>query len=105
MARLGTRTRRETPRASDGFRAPAAVGLIGATLLIVAAMVVPPATGWDVRIGVAPIFAHWDPRVGPGTLGAVVIGLSGISYAHEWSAGVTWPRLLALSWVGSLGWL
>src|SRR3954470_12121643 len=101
MAATGTSARRAHPGSDRRSGGPAGIGLIAAGLLIAVVMVVPPATGWDVRIGLAPVFAHWSPRVGVGSLGAVLIGLLGIGYGHRLSACLSWRRLLAWSWIAS----
>src|SRR6478609_9547268 len=84
---------------------PAALGLAAALVLMTAAMVVPAGVGWDVHIGIGPLFAHWMPRAGPGTAAALAIAVLGIAYAERVSAHLSWGRLLALTWVTGLGWL
>src|SRR6187401_2744838 len=84
---------------------PPALGLAVALALMVAAMVVPAAAGWDVRIGFPPLFAHWMPRVGPGTAAAVAIASLGVVYGDLAALRLSWPRLLAVAWIASLGWL
>ncbi len=82
-----------------------AVGLAAALVLIGVAIVVPPATGWDVHIEAPPLFAEWRPRVGPGTPLAVLLAVLGIAYAGRLSQTLAWPRLMMVSWVAALGWL
>jgi methylthioxylose transferase len=84
---------------------PAALGLILAVLLMTAAMVVPVATGWDVRIGIGPLYAHWMPRVGPGTPAAIVVGALGVVYGDRVAQRLTWRTLLVTVWLVGLAWL
>ncbi len=82
-----------------------AVGLAAALVLMSVAIVVPPATGWNVHIGAPPLFAEWRPRVGPGTALALLIAVLGIGNAGRLSQTLAWPKLMMVSWVTGLGWL
>ena len=61
-----------------------ALGLAGTAVLVVAALAVPPMTGWSVHPllhgGVAPLAASWDPRLGD--LPATVAHLRGLQFEH-----------------------
>lgn len=92
-------------------RGPAAVGLTLTLLLVAAAIVVPRATGWQVwpRLhpagSVPPLHALWDPRLGPGTLPAVVIALAGLVWGRAVAARLSWGRLLLVAYAAALAWL
>jgi methylthioxylose transferase len=74
-------------------------------VLMTAAMVVPAATSWDVRIGFPPVFAHWMPRVGPGSAPAVMVAVLGLAYADRISMRLSWLHLIVVTWLTSLAWL
>jgi len=86
-----------------------AVGVVVAGALVVAAAAVPPLTGWDVHPllvgGVAPLAASWHPRVGPGTVPALVLAALALRYARPLAAGVSFGRLLGLAYTAGLAWL
>jgi len=87
----------------------AGVGLAAAVLLIVAAVAVPPLTGWVVHPllvgGVAPLAAGWDPRLGPGTVPAVVVAALVVRRADAEARSARFGRLLLLAYAGGLVWL
>ena len=81
-----------TPRIGERGRGPstAAWGLAGAVALAAVAMAVPAATGWYVRVhDFPPLHAQWRPRLGPGTLPAVVlaivVGRWAVDAAERWA--------------------
>jgi hypothetical protein len=80
-----------------------------AVALVAAAAAVPPVTGWRVHPllvgGVAPLAASWSPRLGPGTLPAVVMAALALQYARRLAADLSFGRLLAVAYAGGLAWL
>jgi hypothetical protein len=89
-------------------------GLLAGLLLVVAAVVVPLATGWQVHArsdradttgAVPPLHGFWNPRLGPGFLPAVVIAMLGWRYAADLAARLPWRRLLLVSYAVGLAWL
>src|SRR5690349_2571329 len=89
----------ESPRA-------AWIGLGAACALAALAMTLPAVTGWNVHVkSFPPLHAEWDPRVGPGTLPAMLIALLGLRYAATWAATLSWRRLLGISWVLGVAWM
>jgi hypothetical protein len=97
-------------RVRAGVAAPW-VGLGAAVALMVLAAVVPPLLGWDVHARAEatgtfpPLSASWDPKVGVGTVPAVLLALLGWRYAVDLGGSLPWPRLLVLAYVGGLVWL
>ncbi len=74
--------------------------------LVASAMLVPATTGWDVHVRwFPPLHAEWDPRVGWGTLPALLVGLLGAAYAEPLAARLPWGRLLLATYTGGLAWL
>ena len=60
----------------DGSSRAAVVGLTTGLVLMAAAVAVPAVSGWDVHVRwFPPLHAEWDPRVGVGTLPALVLGV------------------------------
>ena len=87
-------------------RPAAAWGLASALLLMSAAVAVPMLTGWNVRVRwFPPLHAVWDPRLGPGTLPAVGLGLLAALRAVDLAERLSWPRLLVTAYAAGLAWL
>ncbi|MCB0909738.1 MAG: hypothetical protein KDB63_21780 [Nocardioidaceae bacterium] len=84
----------------------AVVGLAVGLVLIVAAMAVPAATGWDVHVRwFPPLHAFWDPRVGPGTLPALVVGALLVRFSVDLAERLSWGRLLVAAYAAGLAWM
>ena len=87
------------PRPTASPRAALASATVGAAL-VAAAMIVPRATGEDVRVHWPPLHAEWYPRFEPMTVAAIALGLA-LVLLLPWVARVApWRTLLAAS-VGS----
>ena len=81
-------------------------GVEVALALMALAMVVPPIFGWTVHAGaIAPLIAGWQPRVGPGTLPAVLLGAASVRWGPELAARLPWPRLVFVSFAAGTAWL
>ncbi|WIB66842.1 hypothetical protein DEI93_12875 [Curtobacterium sp. MCBD17_035] len=86
-------------------RTPAVVGLAVAVLLMAAAVLIPRLTGWRVHvIAFPPLHAHWDPRVGPGTLPAVALAVLGVVFAHRVAARARWAVLVPGAYAVTVAW-
>lgn len=84
----------------------AAVGLVVGLALIVAAMLVPAVTGWNVHVRwFPPLHAFWDPRVGAGTLPALGLGFLLVRFSVDLAQRLAWGRLLGATYLGGLGWM
>ena len=85
----------------------ALAGVGSAIALMIVAFVVPLLFGWDVnRGGGAPLTnTGWRPRVGPGTVPAVLLGLAAICWLPDLFDRLRWRQVFALAYTASLGWL
>ncbi|WP_396667514.1 hypothetical protein [Microbacterium sp. R86528] len=99
------------PFAAGVPRSPAAttapwIGLGISLGLITLAMLVPFVTGLNVHIRYfPPIHAQWMPRVGPGTIAAIVFAGFAIRYASDLAARLRWGWLLLVAFGASLFWM
>ncbi len=90
-----------------GDRAPA-WGLLVAVALMVVAMALSDALDWNVHLfefHFEPLRADWKPRVGPGTLPAVLVGIVGVLSAAAAAERWPWRWLLLGSFLLSVAWL
>jgi hypothetical protein len=97
-----TTRRTATPSTTRAARA----GLLGTVALVALAIAVPAVTGWDVHVkSFPPLHASWDPRVGPGTTPALLLGVLAAVWAVDLAVRLTWRRLLAATYAGGLAWM
>jgi hypothetical protein len=81
-------------------------GFAIAILLIAAAIIVPQTTWWSVRAGsFAPLHAIWNPRLGPGTIPAVILAALAIRFAADLARRMRWGVLLITAFGASLAWM
>ncbi len=86
-------------------RAPL-VGLIAAVLLAVLAMALPAITGWDVHVRYfPPLHAEWDPRLGPGTVPALLVGALAVWQAVTLAERLRWRTMLLSAYASGVAWL
>ncbi|MEU5532054.1 hypothetical protein [Streptomyces sp. NPDC020362] len=52
-----------------------------------------------------PVFAEWDPHVGPGTPAAVLLAAAAVAYGPPLAARLPWRALLPVSWAASTAWI
>ncbi|WP_029146448.1 hypothetical protein [Microbacterium luticocti] len=82
-----------------------AIGVGVCVVLMVVAMVVPLWTGWEVHAqGLAPLHARGEPRLGPGTPAAILLGVAAIVWAprvQRWP----WHRLLLVVFGFGVAWM
>lgn len=82
------------------------IGVGVAVLLMALAMLIPWLFDWNVRVRwFPPLHAEWMPRVGPGTIAAVVLAALAIRFAVTAAARMHWRSLLLGGFVVSLGWM
>jgi hypothetical protein len=81
-------------------------GLAFGVLLATVAMVLPAVTGWDVHVRhFPPLHADWDPRLGPGTFPALLLGALAIWSSVPLAERLQWRHLLLASYAAGLAWL
>jgi hypothetical protein len=82
------------------------IGLAVAVTLIVLAVVVPALLGQNVHVrSFPPLHAEWSPRVGPGTIPAVVLAFAAAVYGIDAARRAPWWALLTGSFVVGAAWL
>lgn len=82
------------------------LGLGVALALMGAGVLIPLLSGWDVHVRwYPPLHAVWDPRVGPGTVLAVVLGVLAAAYAPRVAQTARWGRLLITMYAAGLAWM
>ncbi|MER6026113.1 hypothetical protein [Streptomyces sp. NPDC001851] len=52
-----------------------------------------------------PVFADWDPHLGPGTPAALAVAAATVAYGPAVAARLPWRALLALAWTAALAWI
>ncbi|MCW8103464.1 hypothetical protein [Streptomyces tauricus] len=51
-----------------------------------------------------PLWASWDPHVGPGTPAAITVALGVVAYGPVLTARLPWRALLGASWAAAMAW-
>jgi len=81
-------------------------GVVGAVALVGLAIAVPAATGWKVHVrSFPPLHAAWQPRVGPGTLPALLVAGLAARHAVDAAQRLRWRALLAATYAAGLAWM
>ncbi len=84
----------------------AVVGLVATLALMALAVAVPEVLDWWVHVNSwPPLHAEWDPRVGPGTVPAVLLALWGGWTLVPLASRLSWRTLLVLSFTAGLTWM
>jgi hypothetical protein len=84
----------------------AAAGLAVALVVMAAGILVPALTGWDVHVrSFPPLHAQWMPRLGPGTVPAVLLAVAAVVAAPRLAQSLRWGHLLLLAFVYGLAWM
>lgn len=84
----------------------AAAGI--AALLVAVAVVVGSSierTDGTLHLNWPPLYAQWDPHVGPGTPAALIVAAAVIAYAPALAARLSWRALVVTAWAASLAWI
>ncbi len=92
---------------------PRAVGVVLVLGLMTAAVAVPPLVGWNVHDGLArfpwtwrpPLHAHWAPRLGPGSVPALLVAVVGTAGGWRLAKRARWSVLVAAAWAVGLAWM
>jgi hypothetical protein len=94
------------PPAERRMLRPAVVGLVVAVLLVALAIILPRVFHWQVNAETfAPLHADWRPRVGPGTIPAVVIAVASAIFAPRLARTLRWRTMLLVSFVVGLAFM
>jgi hypothetical protein len=82
------------------------VGYASAVALMAVAMIVPAVSGWDVHADdVAPLNAIGNPRIGPGTVPAVLLGFAGAWWGPRVASSLPWRPLLGATFAYGVAWM
>ncbi|ATY14902.1 hypothetical protein CU254_34240 [Amycolatopsis sp. AA4] len=84
---------------------------VGVTLVVIAAATAVgvyynrPGSGVVIYAFAPPLFAHWLPHVGPGSVFAVLLAAGVVLYGPALAARLRWRRALAAGYLASLAWI
>lgn len=84
---------------------PWAWGIAAALLLVAAAILVPRLSGWEVYSDFPPLHANLRPRLGWGTVPALVVGVFAVWFGTRLAARLRWRRLLLATFAAALAWM
>ncbi|MFI6093403.1 hypothetical protein [Streptomyces sp. NPDC051218] len=79
-----------------------------AALLVAAAVVIGTAiehADGTLHLNWPPLYARWDPHIGPGTPAALAVAVAVIAYAPTLAASLSWRALLLTAWTASTAWI
>ena len=84
---------------------PASIGLVLSLGVIAWAMALPELADWNIHVNsFPPLHAEWDPRVGPGTVPALVVGAVTLGWARRFSTTASWRALLVGAYLLGVAW-
>nr|WSY57703.1 hypothetical protein OG999_13285 [Streptomyces sp. NBC_00886] len=81
--------------------------VLAAALLVLVAVLVGTAVQHRDRslfVGWPPLFARWEPHVGPGTPAALVVAVAVVAYGPGLAALLPWRALLFGAWATAMAW-
>ncbi|MFJ2396398.1 hypothetical protein ACIOTI_27070 [Streptomyces sp. NPDC087843] len=81
--------------------------VLAAALLVTAAALVGTAVqrrDHSLFVGWPPLFARWEPHVGPGTPAALVVAVAVVAYGPLLAARLPWRPLLCVAWGTTTAW-
>jgi hypothetical protein len=82
------------------------IGAFGAVGLAGLAMALPALADWDVHVRYfPPLHAEWDPRTGPGTAPAVLVGVLAVWLSVDLARRLPWRPLLLATYAAGVAWL
>ncbi|EPH46811.1 hypothetical protein ABT390_25475 [Streptomyces aurantiacus] len=97
---------RQEPRTPGPRRDLVAAGL--AVLLVTAAVVVGRVMedrDGSLHVNWPPLYAKWDPHVGPGTPAALAVAVAVVAHGPVLAARLPWRALLGSAWAASTAWI
>ena len=80
---------------------------MAATLLVVTAVLVGTVIqreNGSLHVGWPPLYAHWDPHLGPGTPAALVVAVGVVAYGPRLASRLPWRALLGAAWGTAMAW-
>ncbi|WP_406171780.1 hypothetical protein [Streptomyces sp. NBC_00996] len=80
---------------------------LAAALLVTAAVLIGNAIehrDGTLHVSWPPLYAHWEPHVGPGTPAAIVVAVAVIAYGPLLAARLPWRALLFAAWGTAMAW-
>ncbi|MFD4501357.1 hypothetical protein [Streptomyces sp. NPDC058457] len=83
------------------------IAVLGAALLVLAAVLVGRHLQDTYRVLFVhwpPLFADWDPHVGPGTPAALLVAAAVVAYGPNLAVRLPWRGLLGAAWGACLAW-
>ncbi len=84
------------------------LGTVGAALLVAVAFTIPQLAGeaWrhSLFAAAAPIFGHWSPHIGWGTLPALVLAATVVARGAASAGRLPWRRLLTVGYLTAVAW-
>ncbi|WBO68372.1 hypothetical protein [Streptomyces camelliae] len=82
--------------------------VLAAALLVTAAVLVGrhiQDTRHTLYVHWPPLFADWDPHLGPGTPAALAVAAAVVAYGPALAARLSWRALLAAVWASAVAWI
>ncbi|MFD5078813.1 hypothetical protein [Streptomyces sp. NPDC058371] len=86
---------------------PSLWAVLAGALLVTAAVVVGTAVERDdgtLHVGWPPLYATWEPHLGPGTPAALAVAVAVVTYGPSLAARLPWRALLGAGWGTALAW-
>lgn len=80
-----------------------AVALVGAAAAI-GAYLNRPGSGAQIWAFAPPLFARWEPHVGPGSVAALVLAVAAVAWGPSLAARLPWRRLVPLGYGTAVAW-
>ncbi|MFI6486896.1 hypothetical protein [Streptomyces sp. NPDC050564] len=80
---------------------------LAAALLVTAAVLIGNSIehrDGTLHVSWPPLYAHWEPHVGPGTPAAIVVAVAVIAYGPLLAARLPWRALLFAAWGTAMAW-
>ena len=58
----------------------------------------------NLHVSWPPLYGHWEPHVGPGTPGAIMVAVVVVAYGPLLAARLPWRALLCTAWGTAMAW-
>ncbi len=81
-------------------------GIAIAVAVMLLGLIVPVLFHWAVHAhSFAPLSALWRPRLGPGTVPALAVGVASVLWGPRLALALNWPALLAVAYAVGVAWM